>query len=168
MRLAVLTICAPLACAALASGCAYDSPQEQEANACKIIGPKAMVGALGGAAGGAAIGAAAGGSRGAAIGAGLGLLAGAIGGHIADQQDCQAAQQALAANLQSARDGTVIPWESPSGHRGEYRVTGDIYAAHDSTNCRQAMSIPAPGSHDQPQPVVACRMANGDYKYYPS
>ncbi len=157
-----------LAIPALLSGCAYNSPQQQQANACQIIGPKTMIGAVGGAAGGAAIGGAAGGGRGAAIGAGLGLLAGALGGHIMDQQDCQAAQLALATNLGVARSGGTIAWRSPSGHQGQYRVISDPYAAHDSADCRQAMSVPAPGSNESPLPLVACRMPNGDYSYYPS
>ena len=158
----------PLALAAAISGCAYSSPQQQEANACRIVGPKAMIGAVGGAAGGAAIGAAAGGGRGAAIGAGVGLLAGVIGGHIADQQDCAAAQQALVANLEAARTGSTIPWQSPSGHGGQYQVTSDRYAAYDSPDCRTAMSVPAPNSGEAPQSLVACRMANGDYTYHPA
>ena len=150
------------------SGCAYSSPQQQEANACRIIGPKALVGAAGGAAGGAAIGAAVGHGRGAAIGAGVGLLAGAIGGHIADQQDCQAAQQALAANLAAARTGSYVAWNSPSGHQGRYQIVSDSYAEHDSTDCRRAMSVPAPGSADAAQPLVACRKPDGDYSYFPA
>ena len=148
--------------------CAYTSPQQQEANACKILGPKAMIGALGGAAGGAAIGAAADGGQGAAIGAGLGLLTGLVGGHIADQQDCQAAQKALAENLETARNGSTITWQSPSGHSGQYQVSSDAFAAHNSTDCRMAQSVPAPGSTDNPQNLVACRMPDGDYSYYPS
>ncbi len=163
-RIAALLL--PLALALPA--CAYHSPAEQEANACKIIGPKALIGALGGAAGGAAIGAAAGGGRGAAIGAGVGLLVGAIGGHIADQQDCQAAQLALAANLEAARNGETIAWESPSGHNGQYQVTGDAYPAHGSNLCRSAMSVPAPNSGDTPKPLVACRMQDGNWTYYSS
>ena len=159
---------ATLVAGAIAAGCAYNSPQEQEANACRIIGPKALIGAAGGAAGGAAIGAAAGGGRGAAIGAGVGLLAGALVGHVADQQDCQAAQQALAANLAAARTGSYIAWNSPSGHQGRYQVVSDSYAAHDSTDCRRAMSVPPPGSADAPQPLVACRQASGDWSYYPA
>jgi surface antigen len=157
-----------LAVPALLSGCAYSSPQQQEANACQIIGPKTMIGSLGGAAGGAAIGAAAGSGRGAAIGAGLGFLAGALGGHIADKQDCQAAQLALAHNLDAAPSGGTIAWRSASGHQGQYRVLSDPYVAHDSAACRQAMSVPAPGSNQSPVPLVACRMPNGDYSYYPS
>ncbi len=166
MRLAIATLCLPLALGV--AGCAYTSPQQQEASACRVIGPKAMIGAAGGAAGGAAIGAAAGGGRGAAIGAGVGLLAGAIGGHVADTQDCTAAQQALAANLAAARNGSTIAWQSPSGHQGQYRVVGESYVDHDSGACRRAMSVPAPGTGDQPQPLVACRMASGDYSYYPA
>jgi surface antigen len=150
------------------SACAYNSPQQQETDACKIIGPKALVGALGGAAGGAAIGALADGSQGAAIGAGVGLLAGLVGGHIADQQDCQAAQKALAENLENARNGSTITWQSPSGHSGQYQVSSDAFAAHDSTDCRQAESVPPPGSSESAQSLVACRMPNGDYTYYPS
>ncbi len=156
----------PLALAAAVSGCAYSSPQQQEASACRIIGPKAMIGAVGGAAGGAALGAAAGGGRGAAIGAGIGLLAGVIGGHVADQQDCAAAQQALVANLEAARTGSTIAWQSPSGHSGQYQVTSDPYADHESSDCRRAMSVPAPSSGEAAQPLVACRMANGDYTYH--
>jgi surface antigen len=167
MRLAVSNLCLPIALATLLSGCAYNSPQEQESKACSVIGPKAMIGAVGGAAGGAAIGGAAGGGRGAAIGAGIGLLAGVIGGHIMDQQDCQAAQQALAANLAAAREGSTINWRSASGHQGQYQVTSTQYAAHGSDDCRQAMSVPPPGTSNRPQPLVACRMPDGDYSYYP-
>lgn len=166
MRFALSTLCLPLALGALLSGCAYNSAQQQEANACSIIGPKTMIGAVGGAAGGAALGAAAGGGRGAAIGAGVGLLAGLVGGHLMDQQDCQAAQQALAANLAAAREGSVINWRSASGHQGQYRVTSASYVAHASNDCRQAMSVVAPGTGDRPQPLVACRTPNGDYTYY--
>ncbi len=144
------------------AGCAYSSPQQQEANSCSVIGAKAMVGAAGGAAGGAALGAAAGGGRGAAIGAGVGLLAGMIAGHIADQQDCQAAQRALAANLAAARTGSMIAWSSPSGHGGQYEVVSDSFASHDSSDCRRALSVGAG------QPVVACRKPDGDYAYYPA
>ncbi len=167
ISLSVLKIVAVLGIPGLAA-CAYSSPQQQEASACSIIGPKALIGAAGGAAGGAAIGAAAGGGRGAAIGAGVGLLAGAVAGHIADQQDCQAAQQALAANLAAARTGSYIGWNSQSGHQGRYQVTSDSFPEHDSSDCRRAMSVPAPGSSDAPKPLVACRMANGDYSYYPA
>jgi surface antigen len=167
MRFAVLTVCLPITFGTLLSGCAYNSPQEQESSACTVIGPKAMIGAVGGAAGGAAIGAAAGGGRGAAIGAGVGLLAGAIGGHIMDQQDCQAAQQALAANLSAAREGSTINWRSASGHQGQYQVTSAQYPAHGFDDCRQAMSVPPPGAYDQPKPMVACRKPDGDYSYYP-
>ncbi|MCQ8277543.1 hypothetical protein NFI95_03640 [Acetobacteraceae bacterium KSS8] len=161
-----LLLILPLAIAPAA--CAYDSPQQQEANACRIIGPKAMVAGLGGAAGGAAIGAAAGGGRGAAIGAVAGLLVGAIGGHIADQQDCKAAQQALAANLANVRNGQTINWTSPSGHTGQYQVTSDAFAAHDSTYCPRATSLQPPGSDAPGQPLVACRMPDGNYSYYPA
>ena len=167
MRLVAAACLLPIAFAPmLVGGCAYNSPQQQETSACRIIGPKAMIGAIGGAAGGAAIGAAAGGGRGAAIGAGVGLLAGAIGGHIADSQDCAAAQQALAANLANARNGQVIPWQSQSGHQGQYQVTSDTYAAHDSQECRRATSVPPPGQ--AAQALVACRNPNGDYSYYPA
>jgi surface antigen len=166
MRYFVTAACLPLAIGMCLSGCAYTSPQQQEANACSVIGAKAMIGAVGGAAGGAAIGAAAGGGRGAAIGAGAGLLLGLVGGHMMDQQDCQAAQQALAANLAAARDGTLISWRSESGHQGQYRVSGASFSAHDSSDCRQASSVPGPGTNAPPQPVVACRMPNGDYSYY--
>jgi surface antigen len=167
VRRVALLLCLPLGVTGLLSGCAYSSPQQQEASACQVIGPKAMIGALGGSAGGAAIGAAAGGGRGAAIGAGIGLLAGAIGGHVADQQDCAAAQQALAANLAAARAGSVINWSSPSGHQGEYQITSEPFPAHGSSDCRQAMSVPAPGA-GSPQPLVACRSVSGDYSFYSS
>ncbi len=162
----IATLSASLVAAGVLAGCAYSSPQQQEANACQVIGPKALVGAAAGAAGGAAIGAVAGHGRGAAIGAGVGLLVGAIGGHVADQQDCQAAQQALAANLAAARTGSTIAWNSPSGHAGQYQVVSDAYQAHDSADCRRAMSVPPAGSTQAAQPLVACRNQDGDYSYY--
>ena len=158
----IAVLCSALLAGVVLTGCAYNSPQQQEANSCSVIGAKAMVGAAGGAAGGAAIGAAAGGGRGAAIGAGVGLLAGMIAGHIADQQDCQAAQHALAANLAAARTGSMIAWNSPSGHGGQYQVVSDSFASHDSAECRRAVSVGAA------QPLVACRKADGDYAYYPA
>ena len=166
MRLTAMAALLPLLVVPMISGCAYSSAQDQEAQACRVIGPKALIAAAGGAAGGAAIGAAAGGGRGAAIGAGIGLLAGAIGGHIADQQDCQAAQQALAANLAAARQGSYINWQSASGHSGQYLVTSPVYAANGSNDCRRAQSVAAPGQASQP--LVACRMPTGDYQYYPA
>lgn len=166
MRVMAGTLLLAFGLTGLLPGCAYNSPQQQEANACQIIGPKAMVGALAGAAGGAALGAAAGGGRGAAIGAGVGLLGGALVGHLVDQQDCAAAQQALVANLEAARNGSVIAWTSQSGHRGEYRVTSGSFPAHDSSDCRQAESVPPPGSGEAPKPLVACRMPNGDWTFY--
>lgn len=149
-------------------GCAYKSAGDQEASSCRAVGPKALLGALGGATGGAAIGAAAGRGTGALIGAGVGLLAGMIAGHVADKQDCEAAQVALAANLENARLGQSIPWQSTSGNTGEYQVTSNVYEAHDSATCRHATSLPAPGSGEQSKSLVACRNSNGDWNYYDS
>jgi surface antigen len=163
MKSLLLAFAAPLAIAAFVSGCAYNSPQEQEANACRVIGPKALVGGVAGAAGGAAIGAAAGGGRGAAIGAGLGLLTGAVVGHIADQQDCAAAQAALQAQLFAAQANGRIAWSSQSGHSGQYVAIGDDYTNGAGATCRHAQSLPAAGG--QPQSLLVCRQPGGDYSY---
>lgn len=147
----------------LVSGCAYDSPQQQEANACRIIGTKALIGGVAGAAGGAAIGAAAGNGKGAAIGAGIGLLAGLIAGHVADNQDCEAAQAALQSQIMAARTHGTIPWTSKSGHSGEYQVTGDVYAGSNGAQCRNADSVAA--GNGTATPILVCRKPNGDYTY---
>ncbi len=161
-RLSMILLLVPL------SACAYQSPTRQEANACQILGSKTLIGAFGGAAGGAALGAAAGSGRGAAIGAGIGLLAGMIGGRIADGQDCRAAQFALAANLTTVQNGGTIPWQSASGHSGSYQVTSGPFASHDSPTCRNAVSVPSPGSSEVGKPLIACRMSNGDWNYFES
>ncbi len=163
MKSLLLAFAAPVAIAALVSGCAYNSPQEQEANACRVIGPKALVGGVAGAAGGAAIGAAAGGGRGAAIGAGVGLIAGVIAGHVADQQDCAAAQAALQAQLFAVQANGRIAWNSQSGHSGQYVALGNNYTDSAGATCRHAQSIPAPGG--QSQPLLVCRKPGGDYTY---
>lgn len=164
MRPIAMTLTCAAIIASLAA-CAYSSPQEQEANACRTIGPKAMVGGLAGAAGGAAIGAATGGGRGAAIGAGIGLLAGAVAGHVADTQDCAAAQAALQSQLLAARANSAIVWTSPSGHTGQYLVNGDAYAGAGNAQCRRVTSMPAPGTGEASKPLIACRQADGNYTY---
>jgi surface antigen len=165
MYLKAAAVLLPLAVLGTLPGCAYNSAQEQEANACRIIGPKAMIGGLAGAAGGAAIGAAAGGGRGAAIGAGIGLLAGAIAGHVADSQDCAAAQAALKAEIMAARTNQTITWNSRSGHTGQYLVTGDTYAAAGGAMCRRAESVAPPGSGEPGKGVIVCRQPDGNYTY---
>jgi hypothetical protein len=155
----------PLALAAGLPGCTYSSAQQQEASACQILGPKTPIGGALGAAGGAAIGGAVGGGNAALIGAGAGLLAGLVGGHIADQQDCAAAQAALQAQLFDARSGGTIAWSSPSGHQGQYREIGVAYAGPNSATCRRADSLPAAGSGETSQPLVVCRTPDGNYHY---
>lgn len=147
-------------------GCAYSSPQQQEASACQVIGPKALVGGLVGAAGGAAIGAAAGGGKGAAIGAGVGLLTGAAVGYMADSQDCKAAQAALQSQLMAARAGTPIGWSSESGHTGQFMPQGDVYAGQNGAQCRRAASVTQAGGTPA-QSFITCRHPDGTYTYAP-
>ncbi len=161
LRIIVMTAGLPLLTTALC-GCAYSSPQQQEASACSVIGPKSLVGGAAGAAGGAAIGAAAGGGKGAAIGAGVGLLAGFVAGHVADGQDCAAAQAALQAQLFAVQANSRIAWQSPSGHAGEYMAMGDSFASAGGT-CRRAESVPHAGQ--APTLLTVCRTPEGDYKY---
>jgi predicted lipid-binding transport protein (Tim44 family) len=150
----------------------YSSPQEQAANACQALGPKALsgalIGGLGGAAAGAAIGGAAGGGRGAGIGALAGLGAGLIGGFVVgkqlDQQDCIQAQAALQ-QVGSAGVGQAVYWTNPAtGSHGAYTPVSATYDANGQV-CRQVRADYYMKNH---QPVtgdtgVVCRTPEGDW-----
>lgn len=168
--------CVIVAMLLVGSGCTdrpYGGPAEQAANACKMLGPKALSGALiGGVAGagaGAAVGAAAGGGRGAGIGAlaglGVGLIGGLVVGHGIDQRDCQAARLALQ-QMGAAGTGQAVSWADPAtGSHGVYVPTSGDFTA----NGRICRNIRADWYIKNHQPVtgddgIVCRTQDGDWE----
>jgi surface antigen len=120
-RIRATLVMAPAMLAMLIAGCAQ-GPGATGKNGCPIFGPKATVGLVGGAAGGAALGAAL--SKNQGVGALVGLLVGAAAGTMVggalDQHDCEAAQAAMRAQMDSAPVGQQITWHSTTGDSGSF------------------------------------------------